>query len=219
MPESTQDNAPRARPPSQERSRRTADRITAAALELLGEGTFETMSVGEIARRAGISVGGFYARFASKEALLDHLNHGILEGLVASVRDELDPERVAGLGIREIVRRYLALAVRSFRRHQPVLRQVALRSRTSLDPEFRERVRAANRAVHDEFRARLFERRAEIGHLEPEVAVDVGLTAVSGAMREYVLFQAARPQFDALEDDHLVAELTDLFCTYLRSSR
>ena len=35
-------------------------------------------------------------------------------------------------------------------------------------------------------------------------------------MREYVLFQDLRPQFAPIEDEVLVAELTDLFGTYLR---
>lgn len=209
---------PRARDhnPRQERSRRTSERIVAAALELLAEGTFESMTVSAVARRAGISVGGFYARFASKEALLDHLNHGIFDALVKTLEDALDADAVADLGVRAIVRRYLEIATDSFRRHRSVLRQVALRSRTSVDPGFRARVREINRALHDALRARLAERADSIGHPDPGLAVDIALTAVSGAMREYLLFQSSRPHFDPVGDDRLVDELTDLFCTYLR---
>ena len=45
--------------------------------------------------------------------------------------------------------------------------------------------------------------------------MDVALTAVSGAMREYVLFQEYRPQFEPLADERLIAELVEMFCLYL----
>jgi AcrR family transcriptional regulator len=200
----------------QDRSRRTAERILTAALELLAERSFEQMAVSEIAAKAGISVGGFYARFAGKEALLESLHVGLFEGLVAQARERLSPQGGARAGAREVVRRYLGFAVASFRRHRAVLRQVALRSRSSRDPAFRERVRAMNRLLHDLLRARLEERLAECAHPEPRLAIDVALNAVSGAMREHVLFQEPADGFTPLDDERLVTELTDLFTAYLR---
>ena len=46
--------------------------------------------------------------------------------------------------------------------------------------------------------------------------LDLALTAASGAMREYVLFGDLRPQFDAIEDERLIAELTEMCCAYMR---
>lgn len=200
----------------QERSRRTAERITSAALSLLERKSFGELSVAEIARKAGVSVGGFYARFPSKQALLQYFDATIVEGILERAGRELDSERLAGAGAREVVTTYIRLAVRMFRRHRPVLQQVALRSRTSKDPAFRERIRAANAFLHGRFRALLEERRAEIGHSDPRLAVDLGLTFVSAAMREYVLFSDHRPDFVAIADSRLVRELSDAFCAYLR---
>lgn len=202
-------------PARQDRSRRTAERIVAAALELLDSKGFEDMSVAEIAARAGVSVGGFYARFPGKDALLDFLNVDVFDRLVTACRERLAPDAVAGRGAREVIARYVDLAVGCFREHRVVLRQVALRSRTSVDPAFRERVREANRALHGVFRARLHERVDEMAHPDPATGVDVALTAVSAVMREYVLFSDLRPHFDPLEDRRLSRELTDLFCAYL----
>ncbi len=203
-------------PARQDRSRRTAERIVAAALDLLGERSFERMKVTQIATRAGISVGGFYARFSSKDALLDYLNHTVIDGIVHLVQERFSPAATVGLDARDLIERYVSLAVGTFREHRTVLRAVSLRSRTSSDPGFRERVRQANRSMHDVFRARLRERAEEFTHPDPDLATDIALTAVSGAMREYVLFQDQRPQFDPVEDQRLAAELTDLFCNYLR---
>ena len=200
----------------QERSRRTAERITSAALSLLERKSFGELSVAEIARKAGVSVGGFYARFPSKQALLQYFDATIVEGILERAGRELDSERLSGASARDVVTTYIRLAVRMFRRHRPVLQQVALRSRTSTDPAFRERIRSANAFLHGRFRALLEERKDEIGHPDPRLAVDLGLTFVSAAMREYVLFSEHRPGFAAIADPRLVRELSDAFCAYLR---
>ncbi len=201
---------------TQSRSRRTAERIVAAALELLDARSFEELTVTDIAQRAGVSVGGFYARFPGKEALLAYLNGTVIEGLLERARRLFAPEVTADLGARAVIERYVAMAVHGFRRHRRVLQQVSLRSRTSADASFRLRIQEANRVLHDLFRARLGERLAELAHPDPRTAIDIALTAVSGAMREYVLFQELRPQFEPVADERLIAELTDLFCAYVR---
>ena len=203
-------------PARQERSRRTADRIVAAALDLLGSHTVDQLAVAEIAARAGVSVGGFYARFPGKEALFHYLNVEVIERVVSRARELLAPAAVAGLDARAVIHRFVDMAVRSFREHRRVLQQVSLRSRTSQDSSFRERVLALNVELHDLFRSALREKLAGIRHPDPERAMDVALTAVSGAMREYVLFAEYRPQFEPIDDERLIAELVDLFCSYLR---
>ncbi len=66
-----------ARAPKQHRSRRTLQRITRAALELIGQNGVEGTTVGAITRRAGSSVGSFYARFDGKDDLLLYLDERI----------------------------------------------------------------------------------------------------------------------------------------------
>ena len=58
-------------PPSrQERSRRKREALLMSALALFGEHGYEATSIEEIARRAGVAVGGFYQHFASKQQVL-----------------------------------------------------------------------------------------------------------------------------------------------------
>ena len=68
-----------ARLPKQHRSRRTLQRILRAALELIAQDGVEGTTVGAIARRAGSSVGSFYARFDGKSDLLRYLDEHIWE--------------------------------------------------------------------------------------------------------------------------------------------
>jgi AcrR family transcriptional regulator len=57
----------------QERGRRTYDALVATGFKLLGEREFESITVAELAREAGYSVGAFYARFSSKDEYFDAL--------------------------------------------------------------------------------------------------------------------------------------------------
>ena len=57
-------------PPSQDRSRLTAERFLEAAFRLLESKTFDELSVADLAKEAGRSVGAFYQRFGSKDDFL-----------------------------------------------------------------------------------------------------------------------------------------------------
>jgi AcrR family transcriptional regulator len=65
--------------PRQERSRHTAERFVAAAMDLLHQKTYAELSVAELAKRAGRSVGVFYQRFGSKDDFLEVLLDSFFE--------------------------------------------------------------------------------------------------------------------------------------------
>ncbi len=90
-----------ARPaPSQDRSRLTAERFLDAAFKLLESKTFDELSVADLAKQAGRSVGAFYQRFGSKDDFLAVLLMSYFEAreqafakLLAEGRDESLVER------------------------------------------------------------------------------------------------------------------------------
>jgi AcrR family transcriptional regulator len=83
--------------PSQDRSRLTAERFLAAALTLLETKTFEALSVADLAKEAGRSVGAFYQRFGSKDDFLTVLLTAYFE------RGEAESARVLAEGKDETV--------------------------------------------------------------------------------------------------------------------
>lgn len=92
----------------QERKRETRRRILAAADELMKAQGVDAASVGEVMRRAGLTVGGFYAHFPSKEALA---HEAILFGLsrhVDRLLDQLAPIREPRAWVIALIRSYLA---------------------------------------------------------------------------------------------------------------
>ena len=61
------------RPPRQKRSEATLARILGAARTLLATRDLDDITVEDIAREAGVSVGALYTRFKGKDELLTHL--------------------------------------------------------------------------------------------------------------------------------------------------
>ncbi len=70
----------------QERGRKTYDALISTAFKLLKDREFEAISISELSRAAGYSVGAFYARFRSKDEFFDAL-----------VADHLEERRTAQL--------------------------------------------------------------------------------------------------------------------------
>jgi len=70
-----------ARVPSQRRSRVRREALLLAAVELFGRNGYEATAIGDIAGRAGTSIGGFYQYFRSKRQLLLVLMNEFLQKL------------------------------------------------------------------------------------------------------------------------------------------
>jgi AcrR family transcriptional regulator len=74
------------RPVKQLRGRRSRDRLLKAGQKLVASRPFDALSVADIARAAGCSVGAFYLRFRDKDAFFSAL----IAQYVAEVRSEND---------------------------------------------------------------------------------------------------------------------------------
>jgi AcrR family transcriptional regulator len=77
-------------PPQQARSRAALQRLLASAEQVLVNEGPEEFTIIRVAEQAGVSVGGVYRRFASKEQLIDAVRHALLERLEEAVVGALD---------------------------------------------------------------------------------------------------------------------------------
>lgn len=84
------------RPTRQRRSQQTLDRIVEALAGLIEQKTFEEITVAEVCRLAGASIGSFYERVGNKDALLEHLRQRFYADIVAQVASAFDPRRFVG---------------------------------------------------------------------------------------------------------------------------
>lgn len=75
--------------PRQARSERTLGKILEACDKLLAERPFEQISIQDIAREAGVSVGNLYNRFSDKNGLVDHVLASHQQRFMADIRELL----------------------------------------------------------------------------------------------------------------------------------
>lgn len=145
---SPDDHRPGALPAKQARSRRTRDQLLAAGYRLVETRDFEAVSIADIARAAGCSVGAFYFRFTDKDALF----RAMIAHRLAEARDGLDDLLNVADG-RDPLESLVGGVVETFRRRPGFLR-AALR-KSMEDPSVWEPMRAHGHLVADRFLDRL----------------------------------------------------------------
>jgi AcrR family transcriptional regulator len=81
--------------PTQQRSRERVERMLAAARDLIAERGSDAMKMGEVAERAGVSIGSLYQFFPDKSAIIRALaerftaeNRACIDAELAGVSDE-----------------------------------------------------------------------------------------------------------------------------------
>ena len=182
--------APPLREPHQERARRTLKRILDVTEALLEERTFEAISVSEIVRAAGTSVGAFYARFRDKDALLSAL-YGRYDRWIREHAAELERGQPwDGLDLHGTVTWLVGELVGLFCGRRFLMRAMTLHAR--LRPEKIDAETRARRERQMAFlRRALLEHRAEINHPDPERAVELAIFMAASLCREWLLFHDA----------------------------
>jgi len=196
-------------PPRQARSRESERRLLAAARELLTERAWDEIGVAEIAARAGLAVGAFYARFASKEALFAHLEREVAAASVANV-ERLGERAAAGATPIELLGDLVASHIRLYRDHAAVAR--ALIARSHADPDVRERLRDLSRLTYGAVARALVRAGAEP---PSALAVEYALYVERSVLREAILFGEGWSKGRRFTDAEIGAETVRLLARYL----
>jgi TetR/AcrR family transcriptional regulator, transcriptional repressor for nem operon len=97
-----------------EQKERTHEGILESAAELLRTRGIAGARVADVMKGAGLTVGGFYAHFGSKEALVDEALRRTCDGLRARLFSRLD-EKPAADRAEVVLKRYLSAAHRDAR--------------------------------------------------------------------------------------------------------
>jgi AcrR family transcriptional regulator len=209
---------PGTRPPwsvdRQRRSRRTRARILESAHGRIEAVGLERMSVHDLARDVGVSVGALYARFPSKQAILTWLGLGTLVELEQRFACSLGSELPDDAPLADAVRAFVASLVTHARRHRRVLielrRQESEPGTASLMQRLRER-------AHAHVRARLVPALARAGHPEPAAATDFAIFHAEAAVAAGLLSDMPGPLQGGSAGDEvaLVQEVTRMLVGYL----
>ncbi len=200
--------------PRQRRSRDLLARLVAATLALLDERDFETISIADIADRAGVSVGVLYTRFPTKEHLLVHLASRLAREAADQMLQSFADDRIADCGLAELAELYFTGVARMFARNRRMLRSVTLLVRTTEHAELRSIVAGFNAAMHERFTECVLRHRRRIRQRDSKRAVGFALLAASATLRELILYEEP---VSSLARGHTKAglEAARLFTSYL----
>jgi AcrR family transcriptional regulator len=201
------------RPPRQARTLESLERFLDAATELLQEKRFEDVHVTEIARRAGGSVAAFYRRFEDKNALLHALHERLCEEAFATADDALAAERWRGAEIAEILGAVFPFLIEVFVRNHALDR--AIHQLAMSDERLRERSSRLIRYVVDGLSERLLERRGEIRHPDPKLAVSFALLQSVALLVQHYTVAMREVEIVPLSDERVARELASSCLAYL----
>jgi len=205
---------PPLRPPKQTRSRETLDRIANAALELMEEGGVENATVAAIVKRAGASVGSFYARFAGKDDLIRYLQDRIWSEATDRWDEALEAQDWGALAMESVVEGVVSLLLRSFRADYNQ-REILGRERRH-DEEGARRVFAFHQHILSTVTPLFLAHREEITHPDADWAIRLGYRFAVGSIRELLELEAAVGIVDgAPSAEAIVPELARAWIAYL----
>lgn len=117
------------RAPQQARSRASLARILDAAEALMESRSLDAATVADIAGRAGVSIGSFYKRFASKDAVLEALYARYEEQRTEHLNVAFAPARWTGHGLEERARGLTSALVEMFSRRRGIIRAFVMHRR------------------------------------------------------------------------------------------
>ncbi len=204
---------PTIRPPRQRRSQDALDRVLKAGVELLREQGYEGFTVQEVSRRADVSVGSFYSRIPSKDALLlavydrelDRINAAIVQRITSGDLDELEG--------RELVTALVEKLAGAMLDNAEMLR--VFMQRSTVDPVIWARGSVRARQVADAFQTILADHRGELGHPDTDLAIEIAFRFVFAAISRRISHGESFESGNDLPADVYVRELADAAAGYL----
>ena len=194
------------RTPSQDRSRRTVERILEAATRVLSEHGYDGASTNRIAKAAGVGNGSLYQYFPNKDAIVI----AVLDRFADRLADRLGAEIEATMRLpwQEAGRALLDVQIRLFEENADLLR-IVVEQVPRLGPF--DKLAALQRRLTDLVRVYLLLNRAEF---REDLDIDATLWVITETVGllsiKYVLDRPPIPH------ERMVDELADLVIGYIR---
>ncbi len=200
-------------PPKQVRSRETQLTLMNASLMLFREHGFDTVTVSDIALQAGVSPATIYRRFSDKEGLL-HAVHEYFTQQALDLMAEVEKSNMLNdLTLPELLGSVMTIINNFVKGNQRILQ--ASYSKALSDERFADRFVAVRKKVFKTLRKHFLKRREEIGHPNPELALDFALRMTMGALTYRIESVNLEVALEPLTDEQFALELMRAFLSYL----
>lgn len=175
------------RPPQQERSHATVERIVTATTELLVEKGPEGVTVQEIVDRADSSVGSFYARFDDRDSAVRYVQDRFWQEAETRWMHYLDAVRGGGHSALEVIVRVIRQFVRAMMTDQAKCRPFLLQALNDPQKTLLRRTTALDYQIADMI-SELLEDSGSLSEDLPGWIPREGFVRVLGTIRDAVVF-------------------------------
>ena len=189
-------------PTQQRRSQETTVALLEAAAAMLRERSLDELSIEDLCRRVGVTIGAFYGRFESKDAFFSALMSLAARKALAAVRAAVADEDNLGAGLQEACRRVVEVAVDVVRRNVGVVR--AASQYESIYPERWGTIRATGGAMVDLATPLLLTRMGRGRIAAKTRSIGFAFQMMFGTLLSAVLH---KPKLVSLEDPEMVDRL------------
>lgn len=207
------DPQPNYKPPRQQRSRESLERILDAAESLIRERGFDSMTIAEVVERSDSSVGSLYARFPNKLGLLRGVHLRYHARVQSDVFAAFNGEHPGAESLEETIKRIVRVLSQHVLDEPELFRAFILEA--VFDPGVRAQGERTNAARRDKVVDVLLAHRDEIRHPDPELAARWFYSLCMAVLRERITFGEGAELSGGFSDDTLVAELTRTLMAYL----
>lgn len=204
---------PLIRPPLQRRSQESLERLLQAGFEVLKEEGFEGFTLQEVSRRAGVSIGSIYARVPSREALIMAIYERAMAWTELEQNEFVRNAERLDLDARERVETIVTEMAETMLLQSDVLR-VFMRQ-APLNPEIWARGAEKSQATAKAFETAILQHRDDLGHPEPELAIDVAFRMIYCTVARRITHGGKFESRRAISDKKLVRELARAVADYL----
>src|SRR4051812_34254379 len=201
------------RPPLQNRSRASLERVLEAGQKLLEEEGWEGFTVQEVSRRAKVSIGSIYARAPSKDALFMAVYDRALVDIQAEQERLQDDSRWEGMEPRELIVEAVRDMTEVTLRHERILR--VFMNRAPVDPIVRGRAYEQIQRLATRWEELLLRHAKAVTHPDPALAIEVAFRMAFATMQRRVQFGPDFGAYKAVDDEQLIDELGRAIAAYL----
>ncbi len=199
-----------AQPAKQARSQRSLAKLLSAAEAVLTRDGWDAFTMKAVADESGVSIGGIYRRFANKEQLLRAIKDQILGR--ADLAQQMILEQSAS-DLRGAIRLYVQSRIASLRSYSGVLRQVF--EGQMRDHVMQERGRLSINLGMRVFRSVIQPHRGEIGHADPDLAIEVAFYIMNAVAMRRVRSPGSDQIFEHIDWEVLEVEMETALAGYL----
>ena len=201
------------RPPRQQRSHESLERILDAAESLIRERGFDNMTIAEVVQRSGSSVGSIYARFHNKVGLLQAVQVRYHARVQNGIFAAFSGDHPSDESLTEAVARIVDVLSRHVLSDPELFRAFVLQA------VFNPGVRAQGERTSAERREKvvkiIMSHQDEIRHPDPELAARWLYSTLMAALRERVTYGEKAELSGGFADEAFVTELTRTAACYL----